>query len=230
MRTLPLKSIIAFLEGKTDEGEDRTANAKRNSLKAIRGFIRFAISQGELSVDPTKDYKVAKDGPKSTGHMTWLEPQIAQYRERHPLGTMARLAIEPLLNIAARRHDAHDLGQQHIRTDAKGQRKLAWRPHKTLRTTGKLLSIKIMPTLQEAIDATPKTARADGVLTFLVTDYGKPFASAAAFGNKFADWCDQAGLMPELCDDGRTRNYRAHGLRKAALRAAAHAGCKAQNC
>ncbi len=33
-----------------------------------------------------------------------------------------------------------------------------------------------------------------------------------------------ADLKPVLCDDGRTRNYRAHGLRKAALRALAHAG------
>ena len=37
--------------------------------------------------------------------MTWLEPQIAQYRAHHQLGTVARLAIELLLNIAARRHD-----------------------------------------------------------------------------------------------------------------------------
>jgi integrase len=62
-------------------------------------------------------------------------------------------------------------------------------------------------------------------LTFLVNDYGRPFASAAAFGNKFANWCRAAGLEPVLCDDGRTRSYRAHGLRKAALRALAHAGC-----
>src|SRR5262249_40590770 len=60
---------------------------------------------------------------------------------------------------------------------------------------------------------------------FLVTDYGKPFASAAAFGNKFADWCIEAGLTPVVCADGRTRNYRAHGLRKAACKALAHAGC-----
>jgi integrase/recombinase XerD len=46
-----------------------------------------------------------------------------------------------------------------------------------------------MPELQTALDAVPKEARAGGVLTFLVNDYGKPFASAAAFGNKFADWC-----------------------------------------
>jgi integrase len=61
-------------------------------------------------------------------------------------------------------------------------------------------------------------------MAFLCNDYGKPFASAGAFGNKFAEWCDAAGLQPVLCDDGRTRNYRAHGLRKAALRALAHAG------
>jgi hypothetical protein len=58
-----------------------------------------------------------------------------------------------------------------------------------------------------------------------LTDYGKPIASAASFGNKFADWCKAAGLKPVLCDDGRVRSYRAHGLRKAALRALAHAGC-----
>ena len=53
----------------------------------------------------------------------------------------------------------------------------------------------------------------------------RPTVSAAAFGNKFADWCTAAELKPVLCDDGKMRNYRAHGLRKAALRALAHAGC-----
>lgn len=211
--TIGQKSITAFLEGKT-------ANAQKNRLKAVRFLIRFAISQGELAHDPAEGIEaLKKDGPKSMGHMTWLEPQIAQYRERHALGTVARLALELLLNIAARRHDAHLIGQQHNRNG-----KLTWRPHKTLRTTGKMLSIRIMPELQAALDAMPKEARVDGVLTFLVNDYGRPFASAAAFGNKFADWCTAAGLKPVLCDDGRTRNYRAHGLRKAALRALAHAG------
>lgn len=61
-------------------------------------------------------------------------------------------------------------------------------------------------------------------LAYLVNDYGK-LASAAAFGNKFADWCNAARLKPVVCEDGRMRNYRAHGLRKAALRALAHAKC-----
>lgn len=81
-----------------------------------------------------------------------------------------------------------------------------------------------IPELQAALDAIPAGIRADGVLTFLVNEYGRPFASAAALGNKFADWCRAAGLKPVLCDDGRTRSYRAHGLGKAALRTLAHAG------
>jgi integrase/recombinase XerD len=124
----------------------------RSSLKAIRFLIRFAISQGELAHDPIEDVEVLKaDGPKSTGHMTWLQPQIAQYRKRHTLGTVARLALELLLNIAARRHDVHVIGQQHVRDG-----KLSWRPHKTLRSTGKLLTIRIIPELQAALDARPK--------------------------------------------------------------------------
>ena len=59
----------------------------------------------------------------------------------------------------------------------------------------------------------------------VLNSYGRPFASAAAFGNKFADWCRQAGLKPVLCPDGRMRAYRIHGLRKAACTALAHAGC-----
>src|ERR1700733_8005043 len=124
-----------------------------------------------MAPGPTEEIEILKtDGPKSTGHMTWLEPQIAQYRERHVRGTVARLALELLLNIAARRHDAHIIGQQHVKNG-----KLCWRPHKTLRTTGKMLSIRIMPSLQQAIDAMPSETRAEGALTFLVNDYGRAF-------------------------------------------------------
>jgi integrase len=155
-------------------------------------------------------------GIKTTGHMTWGDAQIAQYRERYALGTMARLALELMLNIAARRHDAHLIGRQHLRGGH-----LSWRPHKTLRTTAKVLTIRVLPELQAALDAMPQS----DAMTFLLNDYGRPFASAAAFGNKFADWCRAAGLKPVLCDDGRVRNYRAHGLRKSACKQLAHAGC-----
>lgn len=48
-------------------------------MKAVRGFIRFAISEGKLATDPTDGIKPTKGGMKSSGHMTW-EPQMALYR------------------------------------------------------------------------------------------------------------------------------------------------------
>jgi len=201
--------------------EGRKRHAKQNWLKTLRGLMAFAIAEGIRADNPCAGVGLPK-GAKSMGHMTWLEPQIALYRDHHKLGTVARLALELLLNIAARRYDAHVLGRQHIILSNKdGKKKLCWRPHKTMRSTAKMLKITIIPSLQAALDAMPKSE----ALTFLTTDRGRPFASAAAFGNKFADWCKAAGLKQILCDDGRTRSFRAHGLRKSSLRALAHAGC-----
>jgi integrase len=53
-----------------------------------------------------------------------------------------------------------------------------------------------------------------GDLTFLVTEFGKPFTSNG-FGNKMRQWCDDAGLP--ACS--------AHGLRKAAASRLAELGC-----
>jgi integrase len=186
-------------------------------LKVLRHLIAFAIAEKECTADPTIGMKLTRP-VKSAGHMTWEDAQIMQYRKRHAIGTMSRLALELMLNIAARRHDAHLIGRQHLRNGA-----ISWRPSKTCRTTDKVLTIRVLPELQAALDAMPP----NDALSFLLNDYGRPFASAAAFGNKFADWCRAAGLKTVLCDDGRLRNYRAHGLRKAACKQMAHDGCTA---
>jgi integrase len=86
-----------------------------------------------------------------------------------------------------------------------------------------MITVSLLPELQAAITAMPVS----DALTFLTNDYGKPFASAAAFGNKFADWCEAAELKPVTCDDGKVRSYRIHGLRKAACCQLAYAGCTA---
>ena len=48
--------------------------------------------------------------------------------------------------------------------------------------------IPLLPDLVAEIDLHPKT------LAFLVTEQGKPF-TAAGFGNKFREWCNQAKLL-----------------------------------
>mgnify|MGYP003385770557 CR=1 FL=1 len=50
-------------------------------------------------------------------------------------------------------------------------------------------------------------------MIYLVNEWGRPF-TAAGFGNKFRDWCDQAGL-PQCS---------AHGVRKADATLAAENG------
>src|SRR5205814_8550473 len=141
-------------------------NAQRNWLKTLRTLIAFAIAKGECSVDPSAGIKLLRQ-VKSRGHMTWDDPQIVQYRERHALGTKARVALELMLNIAARRYDAHLIGRQHLRGG-----NLSWRPNKTLRTTAKVLTIRVLPELRAALDAMPQ----GDALTFVVNDYGRPFA------------------------------------------------------
>jgi integrase len=71
------------------------------------------------------------------------------------------------------------------------------------------LSIPVHPELQKVIDATPNNH-----LTFIVTEYGKPFTKAG-FGGWMRDRCNEAGL-PQCSS---------HGLRKACSRRLAEAGC-----
>ena len=60
------------------------------------------------------------------------------------------------------------------------------------------MTITILPGLQTALDTAPA-----GQMTFLVTEFGKPFTSAG-FGNWFYDRVVEAGL----------KGVSAHGLRK----------------
>jgi len=95
------------------------------------------------------------------------------------------------------------MGRQHVRNGVAQVRQ---------QKTGAMLAIPVHPALKAILDATPSEH-----LTFLTTAYGKPF-TAAGFGNWFRDRCDEAGL-PAHC--------AAHGLRKAACRRLAEAGCSA---
>ena len=79
-------------------------------------------------------------------------------------------------------------------------------------SSGRLI-IPILPSLRQELDLQPQ---ADGHLTFLVTEQGKPF-TAAGFGNWFRDRCDEAGLP----------NCAAHGLRSAAATRLADQGATA---
>ena len=76
-------------------------------------FHPWAVAEGRVPDDPTLG--VIRQQIKSTGYRTWSEDDIGQYKQRHPVGTMARLAIELLLSTAARRGDVVKFGPQHVK-------------------------------------------------------------------------------------------------------------------
>jgi len=180
----------------------RSPAAARNWLKTLRGLLEFAVSEKFRADDPTRGVKLPKL-PKSDGIATWTEEEIQAFEARHPIGSRPRLAFALLLFTAQRRGDVVRMGRQHVRNGAISVRQ---------QKTGASLEIPIHYDLQTVLDATPSEH-----LTFLVTEFGKPFAPAG-FGNWFRDQCNEAGL-PKHCS--------AHGLRKAACRRLAEAGCTA---
>lgn len=169
--------------------------------KRLRALMDFAILQGMAKTNPvvaTKPYEVLGDG-----FHTWTEEEIEQYEARHPLGTKARLALDLMLLTGQRGGDVRIMGRQHI----KGNRLIV-----TQEKTKATVSLPILAPLAESILAAPT-----GDLVFLVSEHDRPF-SRKGFGNKFRQWCDEARL-PQCS---------AHGLRKAAARRFAEAGCSNQ--
>jgi len=192
---LERKHIEAMLAAKAEKRA-----AANHWLRLIKQLMRLAVRMGMRKDDPSADIEPLRR--KAVGFHTWTEDEIAQFEARHPIGTMAHLALGLMLYPAQRRSDVVKMGRQHVRNGI-----LQVRQQKT----GRMLGIPIHPNLQAIIDAMSSEH-----LTFLVTSYGKPF-TAAGFGGWFRERCDEAGLL----------HCSAHGLRKAACRRLAEAGCSA---
>jgi integrase len=194
LASMPAKFVAAVLAKKKP-------HAARNTLKVLRALCRFAIEQGWIRDDPTRDIRLPSI--KSSGFHTWTEDEITQFEAHHLIGTKARLALALLLYTAQRRGDCIRIGPQHIRNGV-----LTVKQAKT----GSALAIPIHSTLAAVLAATPSEH-----LTFLTNNVGRPYI-ATHFSTQFRAWCDAAGL-PKRCS--------AHGLRKAACRRLAEAGCSA---
>jgi len=166
--------------------------------KAVRAMMKHAVEIGLRADDPTRDVRAIR--VKSDGFHSWTDAEIAQFENRHPIGSRARLALALLLYTGQRRSDVVRMGRQHIRDSVL---------HIRQQKTGAELAIPVHPDLAAIVAETP----ADH-LTFLTTQFGQSFKTTG-FGNWFREQCDVAGL----------KHCSAHGLRKAAARRLAEAGC-----
>jgi integrase len=181
-----------------------TPAAANTRVKALRALFRWAVEAEEAPHDPTRDVRLIRYTEK--GYHSWSLEEVRAYEERHPVGTKARLAMAVLLYTTGRREDVVRLGPQH-RRDGRIQYRQAKNEHRSPVD----LDIPLHDDLKTIIDATPSSH-----LTFLVTEYGRPF-TPAGFGNLFKDWCRQANLP----------HCSAHGLRKATAARLAERGATA---
>ena len=183
---------------------DRRADkpgAANNRLKYLSAMFGWAVERSLMRSNPVRDAKPLRYA--SDGFHTWTQTEVKQFEGRHQIGTKARLALALLLFLGVRRGDLVTLGRQHIKDGW-----ISFVPAKTRYRRVRKSEKPILGELARVLAASPC-----GDLTFLVTDYGKPF-TAAGFGGWFRKRCDEAGLP----------HCSAHGLRKAGATIAAENG------
>lgn len=194
VKAIQRKHITAMLDAIEAEGKSS------KSLRRILGVL-LTLAQERGWRDDNPMLGMRRQRKATEGFRAWTEEDIAKFEEAHQSGSRERLALALLLYTGQRRSDVVTMGRQHIKD---GKIRVVQQK------TGTELWIKLHSRLKAEIAAAPKDH-----LTFLTTQYGKPF-SAAGFTNWFTEKAEKAGL-PE--------NSTPHGLRKAAARRLAEAGC-----
>jgi enterobacteria phage integrase len=164
---------------------------------ADRPGAALALILRWLDHDPT----LGLEKPKISEVRSWTDREIAVYEARWPIGTKQRLALALHLYTGQRRSDVHrmtwaDIGEGTIRV--------------VQQKTGRKLDLALHRALREVLAGTRREH-----VTILVTEYSKPF-TVGGFSRFMRRAITAAGL-PLDCQP--------HGLRKAAGRRLAEAGC-----
>jgi len=176
-----------------------TPAAANDVLKKLRILIHFAIDNGWRKDDPTLRIKKFASGE----FHSWTDEEIDTYERRWPIGSKERTAFGLLLFTGQRASDVAKMCWPDVSEGG------IWVVQR--KTKAKLL-VPVHPELRSILMAWG--GRQGPVLQ---TAFKRAF-SAKGISNFMAERINQAGL-PERCVT--------HGLRKAAARRLAEAGCSA---
>jgi integrase len=190
------KAIRVLRDRKADFPE-----AANSRVKAVRQVFAWALDYDHVTTNPARDVPYVRGN--SEGFHGWTVEEVEKFERYHPIGSKARLALALLMFTGVRRSDLVRLGRQHIRD---GWFKIAVQKNRKRKPV--TIDLPVLAALQDII-----AASAPGDLTFLVTQFGRPF-TANGFGNWFRRRCNEAGLP----------RCSAHGLRKAGAARAAENG------
>ena len=168
-------------------------------LKMLRVLIRHAIEVGWLDHDPS----LAIKRPKTQEIRSWAEFEITAFENHWPIGTKQRLAFALQLYTGQRRSDVHRMTWADVNDDS---------IRVVQQKTGRKLAIPLHRDLLTILATTERKH-----VTIINTEYGKPF-TVDGFSQWMRDAITAAGLPLEC---------QPHGIRKAAGRRLAEAGCTA---
>jgi integrase len=168
-------------------------------LKMLRVLIRHAIDIGWLDHDPS----LGINRPRTREIRAWTEAEIAAFEQHWPVGTKQRLAFALMLYTGQRRSDVHRMTWADV-SDG------------TIRVVQQKTGRKLMIPLHRDLLTVLVPAERDHV-TIVNTEYGKPFTV-----DGFSQW-----LRNAITAAGLPLDCQPHGLRKAAGRRLAEAGCTA---
>jgi integrase len=168
-------------------------------LKMLRVLIRHAIEVGWLTHDPSLGIR----RPKTQEIRSWSDAEIEAFEKGWPIGTKQRLAFAILLYTGQRRSDVHRMTW----ADVSGG---------TIRVVQQKTGRKLAIPLHRELLAVLTVAERDH-MTIINTEHGRPF-TVDGFSQWMRDAIRATGLPIEC---------QPHGLRKAAGRRLAEAGCTA---
>ncbi|KLK90291.1 integrase [Microvirga vignae] len=168
-------------------------------LKMLRVLIRHAMLINVLKSDPS----IGIRRPKGGEIRSWTDEEIAQFEAYWPVDSKQRLAFALHLYTGQRRSDVHRMTWADIQGNS---------IRVVQQKTGAKLTIPMHRNLVGVLAAAGRQH-----VTILNTAYGKPF-TVDGFSGFMRDAITEAGLPLEC---------QAHGLRKAAGRRLAEAGCTA---
>jgi integrase len=176
-----------------------TPGAANNALTVLRILLRHAIELGWRTDDPTLRIRRFPGGE----YHTWTNEEIAVFENRWPIGTRERTAFALLLFTAQRTSDVRTMAWSHLEGSG---------INVAQQKTKARLWIPLHPELATILTQWPRSH-----VAILTSNLGAPFSR-----DRLQHWLawaiDRAGL-PKRCVP--------HGLRKAAARRLAEAGCTA---
>jgi len=182
---------------------ETAVNIHPSVLAELRGKRKRQESQSQASEADDKESRKFVQLSEILRHQFDIRNKMGSvHRNQRRFDSLTGIR-EALRYTTGRREDAPRLGRQHIRSG-----RIRFQQAKNEHRSPIDIDIPLHPDLAASIAASKL-----GNMTFLITEYGKPF-TANGFGNKFKDWCRQADLP----------HCSAHGVRKATSTALAEAG------